>query len=130
MSFRIDLTTGLVSVQGAPRPGLRKFGVPPGGPFDTESARHANLLLGNDAFDPVLEMALVNGDLTFERRMTFALVGSGHRAELDGQVVELCGSYEVQAGSMLKVFPVAHGLRCYLAVPGGITTAMLATCAL
>ncbi|MEZ0218252.1 MAG: 5-oxoprolinase subunit PxpB, partial [Rariglobus sp.] len=48
----------LTTVQDLGRAGRQHWGIPAGGPMDRQAARVANLLLGNDENDPLLEMTL------------------------------------------------------------------------
>ncbi|MBX7134567.1 MAG: hypothetical protein K1X67_18005 [Fimbriimonadaceae bacterium] len=76
--MRLHLLVGakMASVQAAPKHGLRRYGVPPGGPWDRESAWVANALLGNPLDAPVLEWALSALEFEMEGDEGLSVVGA------------------------------------------------------
>lgn len=103
------------------RVGYWDVGVPPSGPFDDQSLRLANHLLGNAEEDAGLEMTLRGPTLRFLRPAWCCLTGAEMGAQLDGASVERGRPFRVEAGQTLSV-GTAHGpgLRGYLAIRGGI----------
>lgn len=106
MSARIARLLGLAALQGAPTPGRRKFGVPPGGAFDQEALRAANALVGNPPDLLAIELSNAPIELAFDPPRMISIVGPdrANRAE----VVE---RLEIPAS---RVSP-----RTYVAVQGG-----------
>lgn len=76
MSVAFVTGSAMASLQGTAKLGLRRFGVPPGGPFDRESAMLANALVGNPLDAAVWEWALVAPVIEASEGGLIATVGS------------------------------------------------------
>lgn len=90
-----------------PNPGLRRYGVPPGGPFDVGSARRAGGIVGGG--DSPLELAFGTVRLFVLEAGTLGIAGVGRLERvpaLTGRTLE---------------FAPERGARLYLAAPGGWT---------
>lgn len=107
----------LTSVQDLGRPGLQRHGVSPGGAMDRFAARVANLLVGNDENEPVLEMSLLGAELRFEADAVVAVGGAA------AGVLPAWQPVRVKAGEVLALAELRHGCRSYLAVAGGFAVA-------
>ncbi|HMO30504.1 urea carboxylase [Enterovirga sp.] len=109
------------SLQELPgRLGLWHVGVPPSGPMDERSFRHANRLAGNADETAALELAVSGPTLRFHSGATVALSGARMRLALDGEPVPHDAAFEVRAGQTLAVGSIeGAGQRAYLAVRGG-----------
>ncbi|MBS1713024.1 MAG: hypothetical protein JST30_01670 [Armatimonadetes bacterium] len=123
MRLKVRTTTGAVSLQSAPALGVRHFGVPTGGPFDTGASRLANAMLDNAPFDPVCELALASIEADVLEAGWLAWTGLGHRLSLDGLDVAPDSRLYVRAGQQLAVRPTTEGLRAYMAAHGGFRLA-------
>ena len=110
----------LATVQDAGRPGLRAFGMPVAGAIDRWALAAANLLAGNGPGAAAVELTLLGGSFRFERAALAALAGADMQARLDGEPVAPWSSFRARAGSTLVLGPAAAGVRCYLAVRGGV----------
>ena len=102
------------TVQDRGRPGLERFGIPPGGAADWFAARVANELVGNHPDAALLECTAAGPTLRFGGDGTVAVAG--------GQVASVAAwqAIRVARGSSLAVGAIAPGLRTYVAVRGGI----------
>lgn len=109
------------SLQELPgRLGLWHVGVPPSGPMDERSFRHANRLVGNADVTAALELTVNGPTLRFHSAATVALAGAVMPMKLDGQPVPHNAAVEVQPGQTLNIGSVdGAGQRSYLAVAGG-----------
>jgi len=109
------------TVQDYPgRLGYWAVGVPPSGPMDHLAFRLANRLAGNDEGTAALELTLIGPTLKFNCDAVIALAGAPMQAELDGIPLRLWQSYQVKAGSVLKLGSIqGAGCRSYLAAQGG-----------
>ena len=109
----------LTTIQDARgRPGLGRFGVPPGGAMAPEAARLANRLVGNDGDAPVLEITAAGPTLAWGTVAHIGLTGDDLGA-VDGRLPLSPGqSHRLAAGSRLR-FAGGDGFRAYLAVAGG-----------
>lgn len=110
----------LTTVQDLGRPGHQHEGVPESGAMDRHAARLANMLVGNDDGDALLEVTLTGPTLRFARAGTIALGGADFGATLDGECVAPWRAFPVAAGSTLTLGAARDGCRAWLAVSGGI----------
>jgi urea carboxylase len=111
------------SIQDYPgRIGFWNQGFPPSGPMDSWSFRLANLLVGNDVGAAGLEVQYMGPTLTFQRDGVIAITGADMQPKLDGQPVPLWESVAVKAGQTLALTSSKIGVRCYIAIAGGIDT--------
>lgn len=108
------------SVQDGGRHGFRQSGVSHCGALDKPAMQIANLLVGNEASAPVLEITLGQLVAEFETDSWFALTGAGCEARLDNHPVWTGWRLPVKAGQRLVLKRPQHGMRSYLAVAGGI----------
>ncbi len=111
------------SLQELPgRLGLWEVGVPPSGPMDSRSFRHANALVGNDPNTCALELTVSGPTLRFHTDAVVALSGAAMRATLDGQVQPHGRAFAVAAGQSLAIGAIeGPGQRAYLALRGGFS---------
>ena len=109
------------SLQELPgRLGLWEVGVPPSGPMDARSFRHANALVGNDPDTCALELTVSGPTLRFHTDAVVALSGAAMRASLDGEPQLHGRAFAVAAGQTLAVGSIqGPGQRTYLALRGG-----------
>ena len=112
----------LTTVQDLGRVGCAAEGYRRCGAADGYAARLANLLLGNEPGEAVLETTLRGPEVQFVTAAVFALTGAEAPATLDGKPVPWFAPVFAPAGSRLTVGAAPAGLRSYLAVWGGIAT--------
>lgn len=108
------------TVQGLPRPGAAHRGVSAGGSADALSAALANRLVKNPLEACTLEMTLRGAAVRFLDDTTVAVVGAPFPVVLEGASVPLDEDIRVRAGQVLEVKTCLRGLRCALAVRGGL----------
>jgi biotin-dependent carboxylase-like uncharacterized protein len=98
--------------QDAGRPGLKRFGVPPGGWMDVAAAGEANRLLGNPEQAVVIELALQGARFRVRRDGWLAVAGAsmGWRPGT---------ARLVRRGEELAFTRHEAGVYAYLAAPGG-----------
>ena len=65
-----------MSIQDFGRSGWKRFGIPPGGAMDLESARTANLLVGNDAGAPLVELLFTGAKFLVLSSSELAIAGA------------------------------------------------------
>jgi antagonist of KipI len=108
------------TVQDLGREGFGPLAVSTSGAADAVSLRIGNRLVGNADGAAALEMTLLGGSFTFPGAATLALTGSDFGATVDGEPVELWGTFKAKPGQTLRLGPTRSGARCYLCVRGGI----------
>lgn len=119
MSMNVVKPGALSLFQDNGRFGFQKLGVPVCGPMDGNAHRLANLLVGNDASQAVLEITLMGPTLRFTEAACIAVTGADLAASIDGEPVALNRPYIVGAGQTLSFSAAKSGIRAYLAVHGG-----------
>ena len=120
MSIVVKTPGPLTTVQDAGRFGYQSSGIRPCGVMDTAAYEAANILVGNENGEAVLEMTFLGAALTFQTAAWAALTGADMAATLDGASVERYRAIKIEAGQTLAVGMAASGCRGYLAVRGGI----------
>lgn len=105
------------TVQDLGRRTWQHIGVPVGGAMDRCAHRIANLLVGNDDNDTVLEAPLAGIALQFGAGSLVALAGRDITASLDGKPIPAWRPFRVRPGELLVVHA---GCRTTIAIAGGI----------
>lgn len=117
------ISPGLYStIQDSGRIGYRKFGVPPSGPMDKQSAELANHLLNNPSEAAIMEITLHGPTLLFSVSTQIAISGANISPKLNDEEISSNKIIEVHAGDKLSFGLIHFGARCYLAVKGGFQT--------
>ncbi|WP_410647597.1 biotin-dependent carboxyltransferase family protein [Amycolatopsis sp. cmx-4-54] len=120
-SLEVVATGPLALVQDLGRPGFAHLGVPPSGALDVPALKLANRLVGNDEAAAGVECLFGGLRLRATTSCTIAVTGPAVTVELDGRPVGSHTPVWLTAGQVLAIGAPATGLRCYLAVSGGIT---------
>mgnify|MGYP001772884973 CR=1 FL=1 len=112
----------LTTIQDLGRTGFRRFGINPSGAMDWMACRLANIILGNDETEPVLEIHFPAPILKFEKMTNFAICGADFSAQLNDRKVETFRPAFAKEGDILSFTEPLLGARVYLAVAGGFQT--------
>lgn len=112
----------LTTIQDLGRSGFRRFGINPSGAMDRMACRLANIILGNDETEPVLEIHFPAPILKFEKTTNFAICGADFSAQLNDRKVETFRPLSAKEGDILIFAEPRFGTRVYLAVEGGFQT--------
>ncbi|OXM47091.1 biotin-dependent carboxyltransferase family protein [Amycolatopsis alba] len=110
----------LALVQDLGRPGYAHLGVPPSGALDVPALRLANRLVGNDEGAAGVECLFGGLRLRATASCTIAVTGPAVDVEVDGRAVGSHAPVWLAEGQVVAIGAPATGLRCYLAVSGGI----------
>jgi biotin-dependent carboxylase-like uncharacterized protein len=110
------------SVQDRGRFGYRDKGVPVSGAMDNLAISKANGLLENAEDAAVLEITMTGPTIEFEEASYIVLTGASMSATLNNRPIKNYRVYKVVSGDILSYGRLEYGLRCYLAVKGGLTT--------
>ncbi len=109
------------TVQDEGRFGYQQFGVSPAGPMDAKSFYLANILVGNERSEGVLELTFSGPTLTFEKDNIIAITGADMTPKVNGQPIPIYEAVLVHAGDVLTFgFVNGTGCRSYLAFAGGL----------
>jgi len=119
-SLEIVSPGALALVQDLGRPGYAHLGVPPSGALDVAALHLGNRLTGNPPDAAGIETLL--GGLTIRARSscTVAVTGPPVPVSIDGQATGSHTPLPLRPGQRLAIGRPNTGLRCYLAVSGGI----------
>lgn len=110
----------LTTIQDGGRYGFQALGVPVSGVMDDLSYRLANILVGNDLDEAVLEATYFGPNLKFDDDMVIAITGADMSPKINGKDVENYKSLEVKAGDSLSFGKLKEGVRAYIAFGGSI----------
>ncbi|MFO7636596.1 MAG: biotin-dependent carboxyltransferase family protein [Clostridia bacterium] len=115
------LTPGIwMAVQDMGRQGFQNYGVPVSGAMDGRSLQKCNILLGNHAGSPCIEICGAGGALAVKQDCTVALTGGDLSPEADHVPLPMYKAVPLEKGSILRFQRIRTGLRSYLSVEGGI----------
>lgn len=110
----------LSSLQDLGRTGYQKYGVIASGVMDEWSARSANLLVGNQESEAVLEMTFLGPSLELMDDSWVAITGGNLHPTIDGEEVPMWRPVYLPKGKRLEFGSAdSEGCRAYLAVRGG-----------
>lgn len=119
MKIRIDFAGPLTTVQDGGRLGFMSVGFSAGGAMDSYSMRLANILVGNEEGEGVLEMTFMGICCEFDSDSVIALTGADMSPLVNGEPIPRNEAVSVHAGDRLEMKMAVSGMRCYLAVAGG-----------
>lgn len=117
--LKINKLNAIASIQDLGRHGFLGMGVGHCGAMDKLSLQLGNALLGNDDNAAALEMALGGLVATFDRDVSFCLMGAMVDASLDNQKIHTGYRYFAKSGQMLSIKRMTAGVYGYLCVQGG-----------
>ena len=110
----------LTTVQDLGRVGYQKFGMPAAGVMDPFAMQLANILVGNEQNEAVLEVTLLGPVIRFQEPVVFAVCGGDFQPRLNGVPIENNRAWEAPAGGRLELSAVRSGARGYIAFSGGL----------
>src|SRR5690606_15602796 len=117
------LSPGLFStIQDMGRFGYRDKGVPVSGAMDAASAQLANMLLGNNNNDAVMEITMKGPRLMFNCNTCIVITGALLNPAINNAPAHNNKVYDIQPGDILSFGGMESGLRAYLAVKNGFKT--------
>ncbi|MCA0152851.1 5-oxoprolinase subunit C family protein [Winogradskyella vincentii] len=108
------------TIQDSGRFGYRAYGVPVSGVMDSYSSHYANSILGNDADCAVLEITMIGPELHFDEPTQIAIAGADMGPMLNGNLISNNQVIDIKPNDVLSFEGLRKGLRCYLAIKGGL----------
>ncbi|RFU70286.1 biotin-dependent carboxyltransferase family protein [Peribacillus saganii] len=121
MEFLEIIKPGLLTtIQDLGRKDYQIYGISTCGAMDPFSSRIANILVGNNEVEAVLEVTLVGPKIKFIHDGLIAITGADLSSRLNGETIPLWKSIKVSKGDILDFGPIRYGCRSYIAVAGGI----------
>lgn len=113
------------TVQDSGRSMGAHFGIPCSGPMDSQSADLANLILGNDKNDALLECTFVGPTIQFHNPTTIAVKGAETTVWINGKNIDPTYPIQIENRDILSFGRFEKGCRIYIAVSGGIQSELL-----
>ncbi|WP_043720966.1 biotin-dependent carboxyltransferase family protein [Kutzneria sp. 744] len=107
-------------IQDLGRPGNAHLGVPPSGALDVPALTLANRLVGNPESAAGIEALLGRIQLRANCSCTVAVTGPSVLVSVGDHLVDSHAPVHLRAGDVLGLGAPVGGLRCYVAVSGGI----------
>ncbi|MBP7072073.1 MAG: biotin-dependent carboxyltransferase family protein [Clostridia bacterium] len=108
------------TVQDRGRWGYQEYGMPVTGAMDDYSLRLANILVGNDEYDAVLETTLNGPEISFNTDVVAAITGANMVPRVNGYTVPMWRSLKLFKGDVLSFEMAREGTRGYIAFAGGL----------
>jgi len=102
------------------RYGYQETGMSVSGVMDTRAASLANILVGNDTNEAVIEITMMGPTMKFTEDEIIAVTGGDLGAKIDGKPVERYRAVLVKAGQTLNFMGMYGGSRAYIAFAGGL----------
>lgn len=110
----------LTTVQDMGRTGYQEAGVSVSGVMDQRSAALANILVGNDAGEAVIEVTLMGPMIEFTEDNVVAVTGGNLGARLNGKEMPMYQAVAVKKGDAMSFAGMMSGSRAYIAFAGGL----------
>jgi biotin-dependent carboxylase-like uncharacterized protein len=115
------LKPGLATtVQDLGRPGYYHLGIPLSGGMDRLALAAANLLVGNDEGDAVLEAVFLGPEIRVTSDAVIAVTGAEMPVKIDGIEQPTWTTLTIKADQVLSFGFLKAGARAYIAIAGGI----------
>ncbi|TJX14209.1 biotin-dependent carboxyltransferase family protein [Tissierella creatinini] len=103
------------TIQDKGRWGYQQFGMPVAGAMDNFASRVANLLVGNDENEALLETTFMGPEIEFDCHEIIAITGANMKPKINGDPVAMWTSIPVSKGDKLSFESAVTGLRGYIA---------------
>ena len=120
MSITIVNPGMMTTVQDLGRVGYQQFGVSVSGVMCPRSAILANILVGNEDGEAVLECTMMGPQLQFDTANCIAITGGDLGPTLDGKPIPNYAAIAVQAGQILRFTMPKAGCRAFVSFAGGL----------
>lgn len=120
MSITIINPGMMTTVQDQGRVGYQRFGVSVSGAMCPRSAILANILVGNEDGEAVLECTMMGPQIRFDSANCIAITGGDLGPTVDGKPIENYRAIRVEAGQTLRFTMPKVGCRAFVAFAGGL----------
>lgn len=108
------------TIQDKGRWNYQRFGMPVAGAMDHFATRVANMLVGNDDYDAVLEITFMGPKIQFNCDEIISITGANMGPRINQNTVPMWTSIKVKAGDVLSFDGITSGLRSYIAFSRGL----------
>lgn len=107
------------SIQDLGRFSYRKFGVPQSGVMDSYAAKMSNLILGNSAEKPILEITQMGPKLKFTETTNISICGAQLSPKINDLAVQNNKLLHINKDDVLTFGKRELGCRAYIGIKGG-----------
>jgi antagonist of KipI len=101
------------------RYGHQHLGINPSGAMDKYAMQIANMLVGNEPHEAVLEMHFPSSVFLFKKQAMIAITGADFSPSINGEMIPSGHALIVNKNDVLQFHKPAEGARAYLGVKGG-----------
>lgn len=115
----------LTTIQDRGRYGYEKYGVIVSGAMDQYSMRIANILVGNDENEGVLEITLIGPALKIKKGNLISITGADISPTINEKKVPMGRPIYLNEDCVLKFGKCVNGCRAYIAIAGGIDVLLI-----
>ncbi|MDQ0162986.1 5-oxoprolinase subunit C family protein [Aeribacillus alveayuensis] len=109
----------LTTIQDLGRYGYQQYGIVAAGAMDSYAMRMANVLVGNDLNEGVLEATMLGPSLLCLHDAVIAICGGDLSPMVNGSPAPLWKSFLIKKGETLTFHAPKNGARAYISVSGG-----------
>lgn len=120
MSIRVLKPGILTTIQDKGRYGYQKYGIAVSGAMDTFSMRIANIVIGNNENEGVIETTLSGPELEIKKGNLISITGADISPTTDGMKIPMNRPVYLKEDCILKFGACLFGCRAYLAIAGGL----------
>jgi antagonist of KipI len=120
MSIKIIKQGIADSIQDLGRFGYQHLGINPTGAMDVYAAQIANMIVGNDLNEAVIELHFPAAVFLFQQQSLIALSGADFCAMINDIEVPINTPIIIEKNCILQFKKIKQGARCYLAIKEGL----------
>jgi antagonist of KipI len=120
MSLKILKAGMLDTIQDMGRYGYQHIGINPTGAMDKYAAAIANILVGNNPNEPIIEMHFPAPTILFSQPVMIALSGGDFDANINGKSVPVNCPFLINKNTTLQFQSPKNKSHSYLAIKGGM----------
>ena len=120
MAMHVIFPGPRTTIQDKGRLGYQNSGFAPSGFMDRVASRMANVLVGNEDSEAVLEFCLIGPTLQFDETVNLAVCGGDFGIEAGGRIYPANRAVRVRAGTVVRIRTGRVGIYGSLAVGGGM----------
>ncbi len=109
----------LDTIQDLGRYGYGSLGINCGGAMDRYAAQLANILVGNQPYEAVIEIHFPGPQILFEQNALVSITGADFAPSLNDETLPLWQPILIRKNTILHFPKLQWGARCYIAIHGG-----------
>jgi antagonist of KipI len=119
MSISIIKPGLLGTIQDMGRYGYGSLGINCGGAMDRYASQVANMLVGNNVHEAIMEIHFPGPQILFEQNALISITGGNFTPTLNDEELPLWQPLLIRKNTILHFPKLQYGARCYIAIHGG-----------